>query len=739
MDGLLLLKASVLLAATLLTARLLRRAPAASRHRLWTVAFAAVLALPLLAASLPALYVPVPYCCLVPGVPALPPNGGSHGGNEGVARGRSGDLPPEGGNNRANGSGGNWGGGDGVGGNGSRGNGGEASGLDVRALLLTAWLAGTLAAVSTLFVSLVRVRRLAHRSQELADVSWRSSADALGARLGLRRPVRLFVSALVGTPMAGGVWRPAIFLPPAARDWSAERRDVVLAHELVHLAGHDPLRHLAARLAVACYWFHPLAWIAARDAAAAREQACDEAVLALGTRPSNYARILLELAESLQPSAAGAGALPMVDRSHMETRIMAILNDEIRPAARRRLLAPAIAVALLTLGIAAAQPAVRAAGSVSANAAIDPAAADATPLPPAVVPIAAPVAPGDGIPAAQPAPMQIEAGRDSACWADGSNRSSFRGYSSTRDVGGRTVISEQVGARNFDRVIQKYFGDTLVCMLAEGAGDWSSAERPSQWVGRARRVVLEAQRRGVVQRLEVAGQRTSWQVGGMERAFDAAAQQWRDRMLAAIDTTWEISTLRGEVSSLAGEISSIRGHESSLRGEISSLHGEVSSMRGRQSSIRGEESTLRGRISSIRGQVSSLRGAISSEQGSISSLYAGGYPGAQVSKHEKEIARLEQEIRNFDAEAKIAAVEREIRALDADGKVAAIETEIRAFDLDGKVAAIERQITALDVDGKIATLERRITALDADRRTRQLEDRREEEIKRLEAALAAIR
>ena len=95
----------------------------------------------------------------------------------------------------------------------------------------------------------------------------------------------------------------------------------------------------------------------------AREQACDEAVLALGTRPSNYARVLLELAESMQPSAAGAGALPMVERSLMETRLMAILNDEVRPATRRWRLAPAIAVALFTLGVAAAQPAVRAAGS----------------------------------------------------------------------------------------------------------------------------------------------------------------------------------------------------------------------------------------------------------------------------------------------------------------------------------------------------------------------------------------
>jgi hypothetical protein len=63
MGAMLLLKASLLLLTTLLAARVLRRAPAVSRHRLWTLAFVSVLALPILAVTLPALYVPLPACC----------------------------------------------------------------------------------------------------------------------------------------------------------------------------------------------------------------------------------------------------------------------------------------------------------------------------------------------------------------------------------------------------------------------------------------------------------------------------------------------------------------------------------------------------------------------------------------------------------------------------------------------------------------------------------------------------
>ena len=60
MAPLLLLKATLLLGGALAGARLLQRSAAATRHRFWSLAFAALLALPPLALALPALYVPLP-------------------------------------------------------------------------------------------------------------------------------------------------------------------------------------------------------------------------------------------------------------------------------------------------------------------------------------------------------------------------------------------------------------------------------------------------------------------------------------------------------------------------------------------------------------------------------------------------------------------------------------------------------------------------------------------------------
>jgi len=153
------------------------------------------------------------------------------------------------------------------------------------------------------------------------------------------------------------------------------------------------------------------------------------------------------------------------------------------------------------------------------------------------------------------------ADRDSACWWNVRDARTFNGSISTNG----TVINEQVGWRGADRLIQKTFGDMRLCMLAEDAGDRRSGdERPSHWIGRARRVVMEARRGSTTLSLEIVPQggslRTTWRVGGANRAFDAAAQAWRDRMLAVLDTTWELSSLRGEVSSLRGQISSIVSH-----------------------------------------------------------------------------------------------------------------------------------------------------------------------------------
>ena len=221
MDTTLLLKATALLLVALFAGRLLRNSPAAARHRYWSGAFAALLLLPVLVLTLPAVVVPLPISPppVVDATPhtSVPPSGPASFHPPEVRR----SMEPV-----------------------------PRRVFPLRTVLLSAWAAGTCLALATLLLSLWRVRRLSGAAEELNDPQWTAAAAAIAGRLGFRRTVRLLVSEAVATPMAGGLLRPTAFLPASSREWTPEQRDVVLAHEISHMASRDPLRHLLTRLAV---------------------------------------------------------------------------------------------------------------------------------------------------------------------------------------------------------------------------------------------------------------------------------------------------------------------------------------------------------------------------------------------------------------------------------------------------------------------------------------------------------
>ena len=699
---LLILKASLLLAIVIAASRALHAAPASARHRLWSVAFAALLALPVLASALPALAVRAPAWTAPEPVTAAiasrempaPAAGAPFASPSPMA-------PPDGGPPVSTPAA------------------SQASRLPaVTTMLAAAWTAGAAWGIGALAVGLWRVRRVARHAIPLADDDWTSAIARASARLGLRRTPRVLMSDRVVTPMAGGIARLTVFVPVTARAWDAERRDIVLAHEIAHLAGLDPLRQVVARVVLAIYWFHPLAWFAARQAEAAREQACDEAVIASGTRPSVYARVLLEFADDMPAASPALAALPMVQRTLLEKRLMAILDFDMKPRTRRMAALPAALVALVALPVAAAHP-------------FNPVSES----PATTGPVTAAEAPAP----ARVTPDPAQAPGDSACATEFADGGPFDGRISIGNVDGRDVILQQMGQRGSTRLIQQTFGATRVCMLAEGVGDHDGV--PSTWIGRATRVILESRRDRESRRLGIAGGRETWTVNGAARPAGAESTAWRQRMLAVLDPAWELSSLRGEESSLRGEISSIYGERSSLQGKISSLYGEVSSMRGEISSIGGEESSLRGEISSLYGELSSLQGEISSARGEISSLNASRYDATdaergriaeRIRRQEAEIARLEKQIRDFDVEGRVAAVERRIAALDANRKIEEMDRRIRAFDVDAKVRTVQERIAGLDVERRVAEIERRIASLDVDRRARALEERLAQAVRALD-------
>ena len=197
----------------------------------------------------------------------------------------------------------------------------------VALVLLAIWVAGLLASAARLAVGGLRVRRLSREAAHLRDAEWIAERDEAARRLRLARAVALKESAEVPVAITSGWRRPFLLVGRAARQWAVERRRVVLLHELAHVKRADWPALVLAELAGAVYWFHPLAVWLVRRVRREAEQACDELVIASGTKPSVYAGHLLGIFRSVgEAPTPPAAALAMVRPGHFEARLRAILE-----------------------------------------------------------------------------------------------------------------------------------------------------------------------------------------------------------------------------------------------------------------------------------------------------------------------------------------------------------------------------------------------------------------------------
>ena len=323
-------KSVAVLAAAWMAAFMLRKHSAATRHLVWTAAFAAVLVLPFLSAALPALRVPLAGT-------ALSATGADFqitADATAIAGATRADAPNAMAERR------------------------PAAGWrpDFVSWLLLLWAAGATAAGTRTLAAYAVAGRARRSARPFPDGGL---ATMLARTLGIRRRVDVLEIKPGCMPMAFGVLRPAILMPADACAWSEEKRRMVLLHELAHVRRGDAATHLLARAAMALYWWNPLAWTAWREFLKEGERAADDLVLNTGARASEYAGNLLEIARTMQGSRVMAWAAPaMARRSQLEGRLLAILDSGVNRAAPSR--ASVLAAATLAVAMVAPLAALRA-------------------------------------------------------------------------------------------------------------------------------------------------------------------------------------------------------------------------------------------------------------------------------------------------------------------------------------------------------------------------------------------
>ena len=213
--------------------------------------------------------------------------------------------------------------------------------------VVVVWLAGVMVFWVRLAGGWVVAARLRTRLVRRAPPEWQDTLQSLGARIGLSRPVRLLVSALVQAPTVVGWLRPVVLVPVGALGGlPAEHLEALLLHELAHIRRHDYLINLVQSVAESLLFYHPAVWWVSGQMRAERELCCDDLAISISGDALTYARALAHLASyrpvRLSPGIAANGG-SLVNR-------IARLLGQSRPAVRGGI-GPGLVTAAILLAV----------------------------------------------------------------------------------------------------------------------------------------------------------------------------------------------------------------------------------------------------------------------------------------------------------------------------------------------------------------------------------------------------
>jgi len=154
----------------------------------------------------------------------------------------------------------------------------------------------------------------------------------LAKQLKIRREVRLIESLRFDVPAVVGVFRPIILLPVGLLcDLTPRQVELILIHELAHIARHDYLVNLLQVVLESLMFYHPATWWLSAHIRREREHCCDDIAANHCSNRGEYAHALLSLEHRRAPAMSPATAATGGD---LAARIRRLLRVDDRP--RRR-------------------------------------------------------------------------------------------------------------------------------------------------------------------------------------------------------------------------------------------------------------------------------------------------------------------------------------------------------------------------------------------------------------------
>ena len=173
---------------------------------------------------------------------------------------------------------------------------------------LNSWLNKTLPIASVIYLVLLvlpvlhfvrnyrYVQTIRNYGLAKADVQWKIFIKKVAAQLGIKKPVHIWISEFVSSPVTIGYLKPVILIPLAAINHLTPKQiEAVLLHELSHIKRYDYLVNLIINFIQTILYYNPFVKAFVKTIEREREKSCDEMVMQFQYDSHEYATALLIL------------------------------------------------------------------------------------------------------------------------------------------------------------------------------------------------------------------------------------------------------------------------------------------------------------------------------------------------------------------------------------------------------------------------------------------------------------
>ena len=192
------------------------------------------------------------------------------------------------------------------------------------------------------------------------DVEWRLFVQRIANLIGIKKPVQIYISQLVKSPLTIGFLKPLILVPLASiNNLTTSQLEAVILHELAHIRRADYFVNIILSIIETALFFNPFTHLLGKIIKTERENSCDDWVLQFQYDPSAYAEALLRIAYQQHAPALAMNAAAGKEQDLL-WRVKRMLNQQEKSFQYRNRLVALLMITGILTSVAWFHPAIKA-------------------------------------------------------------------------------------------------------------------------------------------------------------------------------------------------------------------------------------------------------------------------------------------------------------------------------------------------------------------------------------------